>query len=154
MLIQSFSDIITNSSSEVFLIQGHSKEEVEALQEQYADLWRCSGCAGEFSVLTFLEDFEDLISEDSWDNQYIICEWDKESREWIIPEKFITNFGEYIDYKNLCIDLRELTSDQYIDLVNLDWGDNVTLDDLRVDVDNANHEFIDDLIKTFKAIRI
>lgn len=153
--IQSCSDIITNSSSEVFIVQEGKKWEIEHLKESFEENWRRSGMGGEFEMKTIEEYFEELKEGNYYrDYEYYIREWDSKTRNWYVSEKYVEDFNEFIDYKLGFINIRYLNIDQFVKLLKLNWDIELTKDSIMIDVDDTNYEFIESLEKQFSAIML
>jgi len=107
--IQSFSDVITNSSSELFVVEknGKTAKELEQMLENYKrehNDWDFSGMGGELSVREFsaTEHLDETVDWFFHQIGFGRTHYDKDKDEWVYDE-IITEERkkEIIDYKKL-----------------------------------------------------
>lgn len=112
--IQSYSDIITNSSSEVFLVQDPSTiGRIEAIIEKVIE--EAGYTYVDYSVITMLDEYTENCQHE-W--EYKVFPY---SDIWEFPDIVHEQFWEFIKYDERYpfIDIRELTLEQYIQLMSL-----------------------------------
>ena len=147
--IQSFSDIITNSSSELFCINDGNKEICNLLETIFKDwndkrMWSWGGEACGCEIETIKEQYENLKN---FDEQYIIY-----YNEWTIEnyEDFLnSDINKYIEYDKYgaFVKLKELSFEEYILFQNLYDKQNYTENTIFFRIDYGNHNFIEHLNK-------
>lgn len=107
--IQSFSDVITNSSSELFVVKKRKRtaKELENMLENYKrehNDYECSGMGGELSVREFsaTEHLDENVDCFFHEIGFGSTHYDKDKNEWV-DDEIITEERkkEIIDYKKL-----------------------------------------------------
>ena len=78
--IQNISDVITNSSSEIFICQTDNPEDVaetikEVLTTVYDSLKKARSCSGKNTMALYEEDLDDILSISVADNDYTDSGW-------------------------------------------------------------------------------
>lgn len=78
--IQNISDVITNSSSEIFICQTDNPEEVaetikEVLTTVYDSLKKARSCSGKNTMALYEENLDDILSISVADNDYTDLGW-------------------------------------------------------------------------------
>lgn len=78
--IQNISDVITNSSSEIFICQTDNPEEVaetikEVLTTVYDSLKKARSCSGENTLALYEENLDDILSISVANNDYTDSGW-------------------------------------------------------------------------------
>lgn len=143
IFIQSFSDIITNSSSELFTIEANQKiiDFIESLYQEYIDneKWYWGGEACGMILQTITESYiEDINSEYSSD---LIFELD-----YIYSEKIIETFPNKdisFDTYSLIINIHNFSLEEYIKLLSIRDECDYTENSIFIRVDYGNKGFID-----------
>ena len=146
--IQSFSDIITNSSSELFVINNGSdkiKNIIEDLYKQYVkdNIWCYGGeCCG-LEIYDILDEYNSTKNPEYSDDSFFYL-----YEEYPNIDKIMKLFCDKIEYDKYggYIDYRELTIDDYIELRKL-AENNIHLNQSTVyfNIDYGNQVFLNHL---------
>ena len=145
--LQSFSNIITNSSSELFcVIDGtdNIKSLIEAIFKDWDNnnKWHYGGEVCGCEIQTIRELYDSI--ENDYDNiQYI--EYFSDKWEIFDIKTIKEKLHEYIQYDNhgAYIDLKELTFEQYIEFSSLYDQVNYTKNSIIFRIDYGNKKFIE-----------
>jgi len=146
--IQSVSDIITNSSSEIFTVVNTDYCIREAIQELYnkyvrEDKWNFSGDVRGLEMWTLCDEWEAIRGENEQEyDEKIIIEYDFNNYDAIVTE-----FIEHIDYEHdyAFIDAFYLSTNEFIRLQSLIYSINFNWDSVFLQFDNTNPDFVEDL---------
>lgn len=145
--LQSFSDIITNSSSELFCIIYGTDKIKKLLESTFKewdnnDKWYWGGEACGCEIQTIRELYDNI--ENDYDNiQYI--EYFSDKWEIFDIKTIKEKLHEHIQYDNhgAYINLKELTFEQYIEFSSLYDQVNYTKNSIIFRIDYGNKKFIE-----------
>ena len=140
--IQSISDVITNSSSEVFVINSANDSSIQVIKELFEDsdkkgTWNYGG---EVCGLQIWNLHDDYLSYFGGDEDGMITIYEKSDNFDAIAEKF----GDYFDYEYYdepSINVKQLVFEQYVELCKLIYDDSICEDAIFLQFDHGNPEF-------------
>lgn len=130
--IQSYSDIITNSSSEVFLAKDPSTiGKIEAIIEEVINEFEYD-IYMDYSITTMSDEYIEVCQDEL---EYKIYPYDS---IWEFSDIVHKQFWEFINYDETYpfIDARELTLEQYIQLMSLIDGVPLNKNSIKIVLDN------------------